>query len=160
MEITRVDVTTVFLGHRGFASRRGFSLIELMIALSIVAILAMIMYPSYTQSIEKSRRTDARAALTEIAAQQEKFYFKDSRYSDSLNQLFGGTASREGYYVLAVDTTASGTGCGADGECFKVSATATGTQAGDSNCRSFTLNNIGLKGASNDNGSDTTASCW
>ena len=138
----------------------GFTLIELMIAVAIIAILSMIAYPSYQSSIAKGRRTDARAALTEIAAQQEKFYFKNNRYSTSLTEVFGGNASREGYYNLNLNTAASATGCGNDGECFLVTATAAGAQASDNTCATYTLNNLGLKGALDNNGADSTATCW
>ena len=51
---------------------RGFTLVELMIVVAIVAILAAIGYPSYQNSVQKSRRADGRAALQEAAARQER----------------------------------------------------------------------------------------
>ena len=48
----------------------GFTLIELMIVVAIVAILASIAYPSYKDSVLKSRRAEARTALSELLQQQ------------------------------------------------------------------------------------------
>ena len=52
---------------------RGFTLIELMIVVAIVAILTSVAYPAYTSSIIKGKRAEARAALTELMQQQERF---------------------------------------------------------------------------------------
>lgn len=59
----------------------GFTLIELMIAVAIVAILAAIAYPSYQDSVRKSRRADAKAALLELAQFMERNYTEANRYN-------------------------------------------------------------------------------
>ncbi len=51
----------------------GFTLIEVMIAVAIVAILAAIAYPSYLDSITKGRRAEGRTALLELLQQQERY---------------------------------------------------------------------------------------
>lgn len=143
-----------------FHKTKGLTLIELLIVVAIVAILGAIAYPSYQGSVQKSRRTDARAALTEIAALQEKHFFKDNAYNSDLTVVYGGTASKEGFYTLAVKTLAADTGCGADGECFELTATTTGAQASDTTCSVFTLTNTGLKEAEDSGAVDTTSICW
>lgn len=134
-------------------SAHGFSLIELMVAVAIVGILAAVAYPAYRDSITKTRRADAKIALTQGAAQQEKFFSRFSHYSSTL-ALVGGVTSPEGFYGLAVATTSSGLG-------FTLTATpaAGSPQLSDSRCASFTLTHTGAKGAQNSS-NVTSPDCW
>lgn len=61
-------------------SMQGFTLIELMIVVAVVAILASIAYPSYTSSIIKGRRAEGRTALNELMQQQERFMTQTNSY--------------------------------------------------------------------------------
>ncbi|WP_431474728.1 type IV pilin protein [Marinobacter sp. KM021] len=74
-------------GYARPAEERGFTLIELMIVVAIVGILAAIAYPSYQSSVEKSRRSDAQAALTAFSAAMER------HYTDNGNSYLGAAAS-------------------------------------------------------------------
>jgi type IV pilus assembly protein PilE len=133
------------------ASNSGFTLIEMMIVVVLIAILAGIAYPSYKNYTVKSKRSDAYAALTEAATDQEKFYSQNMRFATSmaaLNSLSGlsGTTrmSPDGRYAI---TTTGGT-------TYTLTATAQGDQAtADTKCPTITLNSLGVKsGASSD--------CW
>ena len=62
----------------------GFTLMEVMITVVIVAILAGIAYPSYTRFVAETRRSDATINLTRIAAQQEKFFTECGVYADTI----------------------------------------------------------------------------
>lgn len=98
---------------RNVSSRvRGFSLIELLIVVFIVAILAAIALPSYFSQVQKSRRTEAKGALTQLASMQEQFRTEQNRYVTDLTELGLGAAgwndSENGYYeisVVAADAT-------------------------------------------------------
>ena len=61
--------------------QRGFTLIELMITVAVIAILAAIAFPSYQDSLRKSRRTDAKNALTQAMANMERYYTENNTYA-------------------------------------------------------------------------------
>ena len=64
--------------HYAFA--HGFTLIELMITVAIVAILGAVAYPSYQESVRKSRRAEARVALMDVLQQQERYMTQYNSY--------------------------------------------------------------------------------
>jgi type IV pilus assembly protein PilE len=82
---------------------RGFTLIELMIAIAVVAILAMIALPTYTAQIVKGRRSAAEAALLDIA-QREQQYLLDARsYAYSVAALNTTTpVDVLAYYTISI----------------------------------------------------------
>ncbi len=76
----------------------GFTLIELMITVAIVGILATIAATSYQSQIVKSRRTDARTALLDMAGREEKLFSTTNAYGTTPASLgYGsGTFTRRG----------------------------------------------------------------
>lgn len=88
------------------AAQSGFSLVELMIALLILAIVMSIAIPSYRSHLEKSRRSEGKALLSEIAALQESFRTEQNRYTADLTELGYAAAawnqSTNGYYRASV----------------------------------------------------------
>lgn len=132
-------------------AQKGFTLIELMVVIAIIAIIAAIAYPAYTESVFKSKRSDARIALTEAAARQEREYAQSGAYvtnadRDKLVSNSDGKSSPEGFYEITVSNTTSAA--------YLLTATAVGAQARDTACATFTLNHLGQKGSTG--GGD----CW
>ena len=96
----------------------GFTLIELMVAVMIIGILAAIAYPSYTQWVTETRRSDAQGALMNLAAMQERYFSQCNSYTTTLtvktitdcttaNRDGGGLGyqtnlSPDGHYVLSI----------------------------------------------------------
>jgi type IV pilus assembly protein PilE len=83
---------------------RGFTLIELMIAVAIVAIIAMIAIPSYTAQIVKGRRSSAEAVLLDIAQRQQQYLLDARGYAPNvaaLNTTIPVNVSA--YYTVTID---------------------------------------------------------
>lgn len=66
---------------------RGVTLLELMIVVVILGILTTIAYPSYRQYAARAKRTEARAALLQIATMQERFYLQNNTYTVDMTSL-------------------------------------------------------------------------
>jgi type IV pilus assembly protein PilE len=127
-----------------------------MVVVAVVAILAAVAYPSYINNVRKARRSDAKSALLDLAAREERWFSVNNVYSTSGTNLGysgpfpqnvgpGGTA----YYQISVDT-ASATG-------FSVTAAPQNDQINDG-CGSFTLDQQGRQ--LNTGNVTATSSCW
>lgn len=87
--------------------RRGFTLIELVIAIAVAALLAGLAWPSLRDAVYKSRRADAMAALAQIAQAQERWRANNPQYRDSLGPDANGvtlaaSVSHDGHYDLSL----------------------------------------------------------
>lgn len=154
-------------------TQTGFTLIELMIAVAIVALLAAIAVPNYNRYVEKSRRTDATTALTRIAGQLERCYTQFSAYNDpgctfgfvsngvpgnvKYANLTAGIDSDDGDYRL---TIAAGGGTAEQTYQLTATAKAGGSQANDDTCDTFTLTHVGLKGSTPAPAAGADNPCW
>lgn len=108
----------------------GFTLVELMIAVAVVAIITAIALPAYQNSIIKSRRADAMAAFSSIQQAQERWRSNNAAYSTSLTEL--GVAAPQLYSLSLAMPVASTPASLARG--YIVTAQATGRQASDAQC--------------------------
>ncbi|MCB1624715.1 MAG: type IV pilin protein [Pseudomonadales bacterium] len=141
---------------------RGVTLIELMIALVVVAILAAIAVPSYRSYILRAQRTEARTALLRVQAAQERFLLQQNRYATDAELEaappagLGQPRTTEGNkYGIAIVNAATPTE-------YNVTATAlaSGGQQDDSKCVLLRIDHNGVKYAADSGGTDTTRDCW
>lgn len=141
--------------------QQGFTLIELMIVVAIVAILAAISLPSYTDYVVKTNRSDAKVALMKYAQMQESYFVQNMSYAKDLTTSEGGLGlgasitSEEGLYTITIEDDGElPDGCdGVAGAgktpCTGFTLTAKpvpgGRQANDNHCKSFTINHLGVR---------------
>ena len=128
--------------HRPFTStsgRRaqvGFTLIELMITVAIVAILAAVAIPSYAQYVIRSKRSAAQAQMMDIANREQQYLLANRRYADKTALAYALPTEVSMYYDYAITLSASSV------PSFTVTFTPTGSQASDG---ALTLTSDGTK---------------
>ncbi len=134
-----------------YRSQTGFTLVELMITVAIVAVIASVAMYGYGDYIRKANRTDARATLSETATSLEKCRSIYSVYNSGNCNVAFPVTSDKGYYSITSAFNANGT-------TFALTATpvAGQPQTKDAKCTTLTLANTGAQGAT---GSDTSV-CW
>jgi type IV pilus assembly protein PilE len=158
-------MTTTVIRHSRLA---GFTLIELMIVVVIIAILASISVPAYTSSVRKSRRTEAKTALADLAAREERYFATQNLYSASPAALqYGAGAwpvSIGNYYSISsvtvtqaapsATTTIPGT------YTLQITPTVGSPQLSDTACQTFQMDQTGKQTSLDNTGADSTAICW
>lgn len=130
-------------------SNAGFTLVELMIAVAIIAIIAAIALPLYQNQVEQTRRTTAQADLLELAQWMERRYSNGFDYRDGGNNpVLPFTQSPQtgaAFYNISFSVNATR-------DTYTLQAVPTGAQAND-DCGTLTLNDEGVRGAAQ-------AGCW
>lgn len=121
--------------------RAGFTLIELMITVAIIAILAAVAYPSYQNHVIKTRRAAGAACLSELAQFMERYYTTNMTYAGAALPQTNCRNELTSFYAFALDQAATARE-------FSITATATGAQARDARCGNLTLDQRGTKSVS------------
>lgn len=145
---------------RSYSQRLGFTLIEVLVAMAIIAILAAIALPSYAEYINRGRRAEGRTALNEALQQQERFFAANNRYSvfsDAAPNGFmtsSGEDPNQAHYALSAAACPGNT----QDVCVVISAVPSGmaapprgSQFVDTQCGTLTLSTAGVQ---------TPANCW
>lgn len=127
------------LREQSASRQRGFTLIELMITVAIIAILAAIAVPSYQDSVWKGRRAEGRAAIAKALQAEERFYTQSNSYRaysssnlppSSTFPIFSGDNQANSRYNISVSANTNGLCAGTTrgiAECAEVTATVIGS---------------------------------
>jgi type IV pilus assembly protein PilE len=142
---------------------RGFALLELFVALAVLAIVIALALPSYRQYVRRANRSEAATALLRIAAAQERFYLQNGRFAGS-EELAAAppTGLGIGEHALYVLDIAPDTDL-ALGYVARATVRAESAQRDDSGCWVLSIDERGVRGAATSAGvSDKTvaARCW
>jgi type IV pilus assembly protein PilE len=135
----------------------GFTLVELIVAMVIAAILAAVAIPAYSNYVRKARRTEVKTALLDLASLEERYFSVNNSYTTSATALSYAAwpvTLPSGYYVVAQPVVVAATTNAA--ATYTLSATVTGDQTKDTQCQSFTLNSAGSQAAT----PDAPGTCW
>jgi len=120
---------------------RGVTLLELMIVTVIIGIMAAIAYPNYRQFVARAKRNEAKAALLQIAQNQERFYLQNNTYTTDMTQL--GFPMAGGYITDTESYSVSVTV--ADANDFTAIATYQRADDEAGKCQTFNINGRGGK---------------
>lgn len=132
----------------------------------IIGILAALAYPSYMQQIMSSRRADAKAALLDIAARQERYFIDHQSYTTTLVGPSGCTGKECGlglasdlspdhYYKIAAAPLSGGSITSG----YVLTATPQGPQSDDTVCGAMIYDSTGRKSATGTTG-NPVRDCW
>lgn len=142
---------------------RGFTLLELMIVVAVVAILASLAIYNYARFGFRSRRVDGQSLLMDIAAAEQRYYTNYNNYASSLTAapptglgLVSVTSPKpdihsSGYYSASINVAA-------DGQSYTLTATpVSSTAQKNDQCKALTLTDKGVKSMTGDT---SNGACW
>jgi type IV pilus assembly protein PilE len=145
------------------AAQGGFTLVELMVAVAVVAILATIAAGTYSAQVQKARRTDARSAIMDLAGREEKLFSTTNAYSSvPANLGYVGAAFPlnvgSNYYQINV-VVPDPAQAALTPTTYIITATPIGPQASDTQCTSLSVNQLGVQTFTTAGGG-TQQNCW
>ena len=129
---------------------RGITLIELMIVVVIIGFMAVIAYPNYREFAARAKRNEAKAALLQIATNQERFYLQNNTYTCDMTRL--GFPVANTFVTETQSYTVDVTACDANN--FTAQAVYNNADAEAGKCGSFQINGRNVKTSA------PMADCW
>jgi len=136
---------------RQYRSRAGgFTLIELMVGMAIVAILGTMALSSYRSQVMKGHRSDAMTSLSSMSQSLERCYAQNFVYTGCAAVTAGSVSTQNGYYQVTTTLTAT---------TYSLTAAPTGAQVNDKTCSQFIVTNAS-QSAKDNSGTDQTTACW
>ncbi len=125
----------------------GFTLVELLITVAIIGILAGIAYPSYTDFVTRSNRSEGQRELLRLANIEEQGFIEHRSYTNDMTDL----GMPDDPYITDSGNYSIDAKLANDGQTFVLTATAKQSQTSDTGCTILTINEVGQK---------TPDACW
>jgi type IV pilus assembly protein PilE len=165
--MNRVSTTAVAPRY----TQRGFTLIELMVVVAIVAILAAVAIPSYRNHVIRTNRAGAESFMTQIANKEEQIILDMRSYQGVANNAAFALQPASGGINLAVPVnvssnytlTVTATNVAGAAPTYLITATPIDPPQNDTMCQVLTLTNTGVKGVASNGSTAPTANaqvCW
>ena len=136
--------------------QQGFTLMELMIVVTIVGILSAVAFPAYKAYVDRAKRSEGKAFLMEVAARQERYYFDNNSYATNAQNLGYQTTtpkSDQGNYQLVNPISAGDTGSATTSYKLQINAVSPWV---DGTCGTF----LALDSKGGQTSDKTNAVCW
>ncbi len=126
--------------------RRGFTLVEVMVTVAILAILSAIAYPLYESQSRKGKRPAAMALMEEVAQAEQRYFSHMNTFTTTVTDLPGikSATSAGGYYSITVAPAAAGSIASS----FVVTADPLTADQKKDSCQKLTLSDRGVRGGS------------
>ncbi|MFV2055066.1 MAG: type IV pilin protein [Thiohalomonadales bacterium] len=132
----------------------GFTLVELLVVVSIVGIISVFAVPAYLQQIRKANRAEAKAALMNGSQLMERCFTEFTAYTHANCPTTADLDSMgNNFFTYTIAATTSTFTLTAD-------ANAAKNQDKDTDCVQFSISNTGLRTAKNSLNTNTTGKCW
>ena len=123
---------------------RGFSLIELMIVVAVIAVLAAFAFPAYTKFRERGWRAEARVALLDVAHMLERNHTVNNTYNMQISSEADPYTKTGNHYNVTLNAASA------------TAFTLTANLTNDTTCSTLTITNTGQRGASG----ASVKECW
>ena len=137
---------------------RGFTIVELMVAMVMVGILTTIAIPSYREYLRRGQLADAFSTLSDMRVKMEQHYQDNKFYGAAVGSATCPTLSSYAAFPISGKYfTMSCSGGAAPSQTFTLTATG---NSGLTNGYVYTLNQNGVKGTTQFAGSSSSAACW
>ena len=121
---------------------RGITLLELMVVVVIIGILAAVSYPSYRDFAARAKRNEAKAALLQVATNQERFYLNNNTYTNDMTNL-GFPVSNN--FKTETESYVISIAAGANAISYTANAVYQLGGTESTKCNSFSINGTGTK---------------
>ena len=121
------------------ADLKGFTLVELMIAVGVLGMLVALAVPTFQTFLKKAKAVEAQTALHEVERLQEHYYIDQAAYSNNLSAIGYAPTSPLKYYQITITLGGRMRGAGRGKNPYQYQVTASGNVDGDPDLDAWVL---------------------